>query len=361
MIHIAVVILNWNGRHMLERFLPSVLKYSLMDGESERAWQVPNAPEMELSSEVVVADNGSIDNSVAFLQEHYPDVRLILLEKNYGFAEGYNRALEQVKADYYVLLNSDVECTPHWIQPVISMMEREENVAIAQPKLLMFDRKDTFEYAGGAGGFIDHYGYPFCRGRLFSTLERDHGQYDDECDIFWASGAAMFVRAEVFHELGGLDNDFFAHMEEIDFCWRAKNSGYDVRYCPRSVVYHVGGGTLPKSSPFKTRLNFRNNLCMLYKNLPDSRLQTVIRRRLVLDGVAAVKFLVQGHFGEFKAVSTAHSDFRILRPKLVQKRNKLQHQTVTGVYCRLVLIDYYLLRQTVFTALRGRFIKTRSS
>lgn len=360
MIRVAVVILNWNGRGMLERFLPSVLKYSLMDSESERGWQTPHEAELELTSEVVVADNGSTDDSVAFLRERYPEVRLVLLDKNYGFAEGYNKALAEVEADYYVLLNSDVECTPHWIQPVVSMMEREEGVAIAQPKLLMYDRKDTFEYAGGAGGFIDHYGYPFCRGRLFSTLERDHGQYDDECDIFWASGAAMFVKAGVFRELGGLDGDFFAHMEEIDFCWRAKNSGYDVRYSPRSVVYHVGGGTLPKSSPFKTRLNFRNNLCMLYKNLPDTRLQKVIRRRMILDGVAALKFLAQGHFGEFKAVSEAHSDFRFLRSRLMQKRAGLQHPTVTGVYCKLILVDYYLLRRTVFTALRGRFVKTKN-
>lgn len=357
--HVAIVILNWNGRSMLERFMPSVIRYSLMDSDSEAGWQMPNTPRLELTSEVIVADNGSSDDSVAFLQEHYPQVRLILLDKNYGFADGYNRALAQVEADYYVLLNSDVECTPHWLQPVISMMEREKQVAIAQPKMLMFDRKDTFEYAGGAGGFIDNYGYPFCRGRLFSTLERDHGQYDDECDIFWASGAAMFVRASVYHRLGGLDGDFFAHMEEIDFCWRAKNSGYYVRYCSRSVVYHVGGGTLPKSSPFKTRLNFRNNLAMLYKNLPSTRLRRVIRCRIVLDWVAALKFLAQGHWGEFDAVRQAHQEFRRLRPQLVEKREKLHHHTVSGVYCRLVLVEYYLLRRTIFTALRGRFIRAK--
>ena len=359
MIHVAVVILNWNGRGMLERFLPSVLKYSLMSSDSERGWQVPHDPEMELESKVFVADNGSTDDSVEFMRRRYPQVPLILLDKNYGFAEGYNKALAQVDADYYVLLNSDVECTPHWIQPVISMMERDENYAIAQPKMLMYDRKHTFEYAGGAGGFIDHYGYPFCRGRIFSTLERDHGQYDEECDIFWASGAAMFVRAEVYRELHGLDGDFFAHMEEIDFCWRAKNSGYSVRYCPRSVVYHVGGGTLPHSSPFKTRLNFRNNLCMLYKNLPDSRLNTVIRWRLLLDGVAALKFLAQGHWGEFQAVGTAHKEFRMLRSSLIEKRSQLQHNTVSGIYGRLLLVEYYLFRRTVFTALLGRFSKAQ--
>lgn len=357
MIHVAIVILNWNGRPMLERFMPSVLKYSLMDSESEAGWQTPNSPRLDLSSEVVVADNGSTDDSVAFLQASYPQVRLVLLDKNYGFAEGYNRALAQVKADYYVLLNSDVECPPHWVQPVVAMMEREARVAIAQPKLLMYDSKDTFEYAGGAGGFIDHYGYPFCRGRLFSSLERDHGQYDDECDIFWASGAAMFVRANVFHRLGGLDGDFFAHMEEIDFCWRAKNHGYQVRYCPRSTVYHVGGGTLPKSSPFKTRLNFRNNLAMLYKNLPDGRLQHVLRCRMVLDWVAALKFLLQGHWGEFNAVYNAHREFRDQRPQLREKRQALKQKTVAGVYQRLLLADYYLRCRKTFMSLGGSFSK----
>lgn len=357
MIHVAIVILNWNGRSMLERFMPSVVKYSLMDSESEAGWQTPNSEPLTITSEVVVADNGSSDDSVPFLQARYPNVRLLLFDKNYGFAEGYNRALAQVQADYYVLLNSDVECTPHWVQPVVSMMERETNVAIAQPKLLMYDRKDTFEYAGGAGGFIDRYGYPFCRGRLFSTLERDHGQYDDERNIFWASGAAMFVRANVFHELGGLDGDFFAHMEEIDFCWRAKNNGYEVRYCPRSVVFHVGGGTLPKSSPFKTRLNFRNNLAMLYKNLPPNRQRRVVYFRLVLDGVAAFKFLLQGNFGEFKAVWQAHHEFRSMKPQLRKKRDALKLRPVSCVYRRLILLDYYLLRHTLFSSLGGRFTK----
>ena len=355
--HVAVVILNWNGRTMLERFLPSVMRYSLLDQGAEAGWQVPHEAEMELSSEVVVADNGSTDDSLAFLRDNYPSVRLIELDRNYGFAEGYNKALAQVEADYYVLLNSDVECTPHWIQPVVAMMEREENVAIAQPKLLMFDRKNTFEYAGGAGGFIDSFGYPFCRGRLFSTMETDHGQYEDECDIFWASGAAMFVKAKVFHELGGLDGDFFAHMEEIDFCWRAKNAGYEVRYNPRSMVFHVGGGTLPKSSPFKTRLNFRNNLAMLYKNLPDGRLQHVLRCRMVLDWVAALKFLLQGHWGEFNAVYNAHREFRDQRPQLREKRQALKQKTVAGVYQRLLLADYYLRCRKTFMSLGGSFSK----
>ena len=245
---IAVVILNWNGKHMLEQFLPSVTAYTTGDAE------------------VIIADNGSTDDSIAFLHDHYPTLRIIQLDKNYGFADGYNRALAQVDADYYVLLNDDVEVTPNWTAPVVEQMERNPRTAICQPKLLMYDQRDTFEYAGGAGGFLDKYGYPFCRGRLFTTLEKDHGQYDDPREIFWASGAAMFVRADVWKKLGGLDGEFFAHMEEIDFCWRAKNAGYRVEYCPLSTVYHVGGGTLPKSNPHKTYLNFRNNIAMLYKN-----------------------------------------------------------------------------------------------
>ena len=333
---IAVVILNWNGQAMLERFLPSVVAHSG-------------------AADIVVADNGSSDNSVAFLREHYPQVQLITLDKNYGFAEGYNKALAQVEADYYVLLNSDVECTPQWIEPVVAMMDREPQVAIAQPKLLMYDQKDTFEYAGGAGGFIDRYGYPFCRGRLFQTLEQDHGQYDDECDIFWATGAAMFVRASVWKQLGGLDGDFFAHMEEIDFCWRTHLAGYRGRYCPQSVLYHVGGGTLPKSSPFKTELNFRNNLSMLYKNLPSGRRGRVLALRMWLDRVAALKFLFEGHKGEYLAVRKAHRQFRAWKPQLEEKRKTYSSFDVPQVYQGLLLPEYYFLGRKRFTDLKGRF------
>lgn len=331
--HVAVVILNWNGCAMLERFLPSVIAHS---GDAE----------------LIVADNGSTDNSLAFLQQNYPQLRLICLDHNYGFAEGYNRALAQVEADYYVLLNSDVECPEHWIEPVVQMMEKEPDIAVAQPKLLMYDQRDTFEYAGGAGGFIDKYGYPFCRGRLFQTLEQDHGQYDDECDIFWATGACMFVRASVWHELGGLDGDFFAHMEEIDFCWRTHLAGYRVAYCPMSTVYHVGGGTLPKSSPFKTELNFRNNLSMLYKNLPASRRGWVLAMRMWLDRVAALKFLFEGHKGEYQAVRKAHREYRKWKPALREKRTRNGIHPVSGVYRGLLLPEYYLLGRKTFTALR---------
>ena len=324
---------------MLERFMPSVVQHTEAD--------------------VIVADNGSTDDSVAFLQASYPQVRLLLLDRNYGFAEGYNRAIAQLDADYdyYVLLNSDVECTPHWVEPVVELMDEHPNIAVMQPKLLMFDRKDTFEYAGGAGGFIDSYGYPFCRGRLFSTLERDHGQYDDTRDVFWATGAAMFVRASVWREMGGLDGDFFAHMEEIDFCWRVKNAGYRVMYCPHSVLYHVGGGTLPKSNPFKTQLNFRNNLSMLYKNLPDDRLQRVLRRRMLLDRVAALKFLIEGHVGEYRAVREAHSEFRERLPQLREKRAAIQPGEVSGIYQSPLLLEYYILGRRRFSQLHGLYSK----
>lgn len=337
---IAVVILNWNGRSMLQRFLPSVVAQSPV-------------------ADIVVADNGSTDDSLAFLRQYYPQVELIPLDRNYGFAEGYNRAIDALlgKYEYYILLNSDVECTYGWIEPVVAMMDADPQVAVAQPKLLMYAQRDTFEYAGGAGGFIDRYGYPFCRGRLFSTLEQDHGQYDDPCDIFWATGACMFVRASVWHSLKGLDGDFFAHMEEIDFCWRTHLAGYRVRYCPQSTVYHVGGGTLPKSSPFKTELNFRNNLSMLYKNLPVKRRGWVLAMRMWLDRVAAVKFLLEGHVGEYKAVRRAHRQYRAWKPQLDEKRKKSGTCQVPQVYQGLLLPEYYLLGRKVFTSLKGIFSK----
>ena len=330
---IAVVILNWNGRKMLERFLPSVVEHS--------------AP-----AEVIIADNGSTDDSLAFLSAHYPTLRVIAFDCNYGFAEGYNKALAQIDADYYVLLNDDVEVTPHWVEPVVEMMERDATIAVAQPKLLMYDQRDTFEYAGAAGGYIDRYGYPFCRGRLFNDVERDKGQYNDPCDLFWASGAAMFVKAAVWKKLGGLDGDFFAHMEEIDFCWRVKNADYRVVYCPDAVVYHVGGGTLPKSSPRKTYLNFRNNRALLYKNLPKKRLFGTLAVRYLLDQVAAVSFLLHGNGKECWAVFKAHRSFRKWKRLLKLRRNSIgEHHEVSCIYPRLLLIDYHLFRKKKFSEL----------
>lgn len=331
--HTAVVILNWNGKHMMERFLPSVVANTTGNAE------------------VVIADNGSTDDSIEFLKANYPTLRIVQLDKNYGFAEGYNRALAQIEADCYVLLNDDVEVTPHWVEPVVEQMEKHPDTAIVQPKLLMYDQRDTFEYAGGAGGYIDSYGYPFCRGRMFDTVEKDHGQYDDACEIFWASGAAMFVRADVWHHLGGLDGDFFAHMEEIDFCWRAKNAGYRVEYCPQSVVYHVGGGTLPKSNPRKTYLNFRNNLSMLYKNLPDSRRCWVLGVRIVLDYVAGVKFLIEKKPQEFKAVYQAHRDFYKAHATNQRKRQSMHPHKVSCTYNGWLLLQYYLFKKKHFSDL----------
>ncbi|MDY5968728.1 MAG: glycosyltransferase family 2 protein [Bacteroidales bacterium] len=335
----AIVILNWNGRKMLERFLPSVTT-CCSEGD-----------------EVIIADNGSNDDSLEWLKKTYPSLRIIALDKNYGFAEGYNKALLQIEADYYVLLNDDVEVTPNWTTPIVTMLDADKQAAIAQPKLLMYTQRDTFEYAGGAGGYIDKCGYPFCRGRLFSTLEHDKGQYDDVCELFWASGAAMFVKATAWKQLGGLDGDFFAHMEEIDFCWLAKNAGYKVLYCPQSVVYHVGGGTLPKSSPRKTYLNFRNNMALLYKNLPPARRKRVLLLRLLLDGVAALKFLWEGHPKELAAVYRAHRDFRRWKPALRNKSVHINPHEVSCVYQGRLLVDYYLRNKKTFSELQDRFSK----
>lgn len=289
---IAVVILNWNGQKMLEQYLPNVLMYSKDDAE------------------VIVADNASTDNSVAWLQEHHPTVRLIQLTKNWGFAEGYNKALEQVEADYYVLLNSDVEVTHHWLTPLVEFMDTHPDVAACQPKLLAMHDKNSFEYAGACGGFIDRYGYPFCRGRIFDTVERDNGQYDYQQEIIWATGACMMVRSTDFWNVNGFDGRFFAHCEEIDLCWRLHQTGRRLFCIPDSEVYHVGGGTLPKSNPYKTFLNFRNNLTMLYKNLPDEELHSVMRMRWFLDYLAAFETLIiNRNVGDFKAIFRARREF----------------------------------------------------
>ena len=331
---VAVVILNWNGKKFLKDLLPTLVKYTPMDVD------------------IVVGDNASTDDSVAFLKDNYPRIMVIQNDKNYGFAEGYNRVLDKVDADYFVLLNSDIEVTDNWIAPVVDMMDADENMAICQPKLLSFYQRDCFEYAGGAGGFIDRYGYPFCRGRIFTTLEKDEGQYDDACEVFWATGAAMFVKANVWKELGGLDNDFFAHMEEIDFCWRAKNAGYKVGYCPSSVVYHVGGGTLPPSSPFKTYLNFRNNFYLLFKNLKKNQLAYVFPVRIVMDWVAASKFLMEKKPKEFSAVIKAHWEFYKRIPMLIDKRRCIKHSNVSNIYKGNIVVDYYLKGLKVYSKLK---------
>jgi len=329
----AVVILNWNGRKYLEQFLPLLIKYS-----SEEA-------------DIIVADNASSDDSIAFLEANFPSVKIIRNPANEGFARGYNLALKQVKADYYILLNSDIEVTQGWIQPVIEMMEKDPSIAACQPKIRSYFERTKFEYAGAAGGFIDKYGYPFCRGRMFQSIEEDLGQYDDAIEIFWATGACMFVRADLFHQAGGLDEDFFAHMEEIDLCWRLKNLGYKIMYCPRSLVYHIGGGTLPKISWRKTYYNFRNNFYLLYKNLPDNLVNEVFAKRLFLDAIAALKFLFTAGFKDFWAIYKAHTSFYSTLSKTKAKRNLLKHVPLHKVYRKNIVFEYYLRKKKKFTDL----------
>ncbi len=287
----AIVILNWNGQKFLEKFLPSV-----------RASSYDNF-------KIIVADNGSSDNSVLFLETKYPDIELILLPENYGFAKGYNLALEKTEADYYIILNSDVEVEPDWIEPMVKLLESDKTIAACQPKLLSYNNKEFFEYAGGAGGWLDAYGYPFAKGRVFDIQEKDTGQYDQSEPIFWASGAALFIRASVFKEMKGFDEYFFAHQEEIDLCWRMQLAGYKIYSCPQSVVYHVGGGTLPRGNSKKTYLNFRNNTVMMYKNMPWSEKWWKLPFRNLLDAISAWKGLLTGDAGYFVAIARAHAAF----------------------------------------------------
>lgn len=309
---VAVVILNWNGCDMLRCFLPGVVCHSEEDG-----------------GVVWVADNGSTDASVESVRREFPSVRLVCLDRNYGFAEGYNRALQQVEAEYVVLLNSDVEVTPHWLRPLLDYMEAHPEVAVCQPKLCSWRQRDRFEYAGAAGGFIDRYGYPFCRGRLMGEVETDRGQYDTVVPVFWASGAALFIRLDDYRKAGGLDGQFFAHMEEIDLCWRLRARGRGLVCVPQSVVYHVGAATLKKESPHKTFLNFRNNLLMLYKNLPAHELGSVMRVRAILDYLAALHFLLQGQWANVRAVVRARRAFRQMKPSYVTVREENLRKAVT--------------------------------
>lgn len=324
---VAVVILNYNGADMLHRFLSSVVNYS---------------PE----ADIVVADNASTDNSLQLLENEFPDVHVIKLDKNYGFAEGYNRALAQVEAEYYILLNSDVEVTENWIAPMLQYLSNNKNVVACQPKLLDYNNKSFFEYAGASGGFIDIYGYPFCRGRIFNSIEEDKGQYNTVQNIFWATGAALMVRSNEFRTVGGFDGRFFAHMEEVDLCWRLKSRGHSIVCVPASVIYHVGGATLNRSNPHKTFLNFRNNLLMLYKNLPTTELSKVMFIRYILDMVAAFKFLISGSLSECKAVFKAHSEFRRLKSDFFADRTlNISKVTVDSIPERVgysILWKYYI-------------------
>ena len=324
----AVVILNWNGANLLHKFLPSVL-----------------AGTASTDAAVIVVDNGSTDNSLSVLATEFPQVRTILFSENYGFAGGYNRAVDQLQDEfrYVVLLNSDVAVQPGWIRPLIDFMEANARIGACQPKILSFERSSQFEYAGAAGGFIDKNGYPYCRGRLFDTCETDTGQYDEPIRIFWASGAALMIRTELYLSAGGLDAEFFAHMEEIDLCWRLQLSGYQIWCVPTSVVYHLGGGSLPAGNPRKTYLNFRNNLLLLHKNIPLSERKRMLFKRRLLDTVAWAKFILTFDFKNASAILKAHRDYR----KMSKNYNLSPHTNLLKSFPQSrvnIIVDYYLRR-----------------
>lgn len=338
MAKVAIVILNWNGQKMLAKYLPNVVEYSRQDAE------------------IWVADNCSSDQSMHLLETQFPHVKTIVLEQNFGFAEGYNRALKEIEADYYVLLNSDVEVSHHWLTPLIEFMDAHPQVAACQPKLLAEYDKDMFEYAGACGGYLDKLGYPFCRGRIFDTVERDNGQYDYQQEILWATGACMMIRSEDYWNAGGLDGRFFAHNEEIDLCWRLRLMGRKIYCIPESEVYHVGGGTLPKSNPMKTYLNFRNNLTMLYKNLSDRELKIVMRKRWFLDYLAAFQTLILNrNLGDCKAIFKARKAFRAWKHDFDQDRKKIQESRVEENIPQIldcsILWQYYVRGKKFFSQL----------
>ena len=332
---IAVAILNWNGRKLLEEFLPSVVKHSQ-------------------NADIILVDNNSDDDSLAFMRDVYPEIEIIETSENLGYAGGYNFALQQIKNPYVVLLNSDIEVTEGWLNAPLALLENDKNIGAVQPKIRAYKQKDHFEYAGAAGGFIDVFGYPFCRGRIFENLEKDNGQYNTEEDIFWASGACMFVRKSAFEIAGGLDASFFAHMEEIDLCWRMKNRGFKITYTPNSLVYHLGGGTLAAQSPQKTFLNFRNNLYLIFKNQPSVSMLPVIFVRLILDGVAGVKFLFAMQPLHTLAIIKAHFSFYYHSIELAQKRKFSSSKKVSGVYNRSVVLDHSLFKKKTFDVLPGK-------
>ena len=335
MIKTAIVILNWNGIEFLKKFIPIVVEES-----------------QNHENKVIVADNGSTDASVQWLKTNHPEVSLILLNKNYGFTGGYNRALKEIEATYFILLNSDIEVSKNWLNPLIQIMESDQKIAACMPKIKAFNQKNSFEYAGAAGGFIDKYGYPFCRGRILNELESDLGQYNKPTEIFWASGACMMIRADLYKQSGGLDDDFFAHMEEIDLCWRLKNEGYKIVFQPESTVFHVGGGTLPNNSPQKIYLNYRNNLFLLYKNLNSNELSRTLFIRIVLDGSSAFMYLLQGRLNFFFAVFKAHIHFYKMLGEMREKRNRIQHKKrikeINEVYKSSIVFDFFIRNKKKF-------------
>ena len=323
----AVVILNSNGEELLQKFLPSVIQYSS-------------------DAEIIVADNNSSDRSLSFLQQTFPQVRIIQLDKNYGFCGGYNRALKEVVADYYVLLNSDIEVTSQWLSPMTSLLDHDPTVAAVQPKVLSYQNKNRFEHAGAAGGFIDVLGYPFCRGRVFNYVEEDQGQYNDQREVFWATGACLMIRSEVFKKFGGFDEDFFAHMEEIDLCWKLQRTGQKVFYCGKSTIYHVGAGTLSYRNPRKVFLNFRNGLSLLFKHLNTGELLYKLPLRILLDVIAAFQFLIKGEGGNFAAVIRAQAMFLLNLGRDLRKRQEIRKAFPTYsdamIYKGSVVVDYFL-------------------
>lgn len=329
---VAVLILNWNGRDLLERFLPSVWKYN-----SDFA-------------NIIVVDNASTDSSVAFLKESYPEIKRIEFDVNYGFAEGYNRAMEMVNYPYVVLLNSDVRVTENWLVEPLNFLENNSEYAVCQPKILDEKEPTKFEYAGASGGYIDSFGYPFCRGRIFDDLEVDNGQYDSVKDVFWASGAALFVRRSLYIEVGGLDASFFAHQEEIDLCWRLLNRNYKIACVPQSTVFHLGGASLDKMNPKKTFLNFRNNLVMLLKNLPVYALP-IIFIRMVLDGVAGLKFISEGKFSHCWAIIKAHFSFYSRIPSVLLNRKKTKKISKNLMYSKSILVEYFIKKNKTYSNL----------
>ena len=331
----AIVILNWNGRNHLEKYIPFIFQYTDLN-----------------NTELIVADNGSTDDSLSFMRKNYPQVRLIEMDHNYGFAEGYNIALEQVDADMFCILNSDVRVTKNWMKPVLKIFENQSDVVAVQPKILSDRDWSRFEHAGAAGGFIDKYGYPFCRGRIMNAIEYDRGQYDLETDIFWASGACLFIRANIFRENGGFDADYFAHMEEIDLCWRLKNQGHRIMFTPKSKVYHYGGATLEYDNPHKLFLNFRNSLWTLYKNYTGNWLRLMIIRRMLIDGAAFFKFMAT--FGSKNAVVVlkAHRAFYASRKELRRKRKELIKQVTQKRHHEMlrksIVLDFFLSSKKTF-------------
>jgi GT2 family glycosyltransferase len=333
----SIVILNWNGIKYIRQFLPKVFENSNIPG-----------------IEIVFADNGSTDNSVEFVKTSFPQIRIIQLEKNLGFALGYNKVLEQLHSEYYIILNSDVEVSENWIKPVLDYMDSNTDVGACMPKLRGYDNHDSFEYSGAAGGFIDKYGYPFCRGRIFETIEKDTRQYDDIQNIFWATGACMFVRTKVFWKAGGFDPRFFAHMEEIDICWRMKSNGYRIVYIPFVTVFHVGGGALPKENPHKTYLNFRNNLFLLYRNLSSNKLFKILIIRILLDYIAAINYIVNFRLKFFYAILQAHLNFCVNLPYLIKYRraNRLllnEKYFFKEILNKSIVVEYFYKKKKTYT------------